>query len=73
MTGVFVPAGTPKDVVELLQKEISAIVNKPDIKARLLELGVVAEGDTSAHFAAYVKDEIAKWKTVIEKAHISKI
>jgi tripartite-type tricarboxylate transporter receptor subunit TctC len=73
MTGVFVPAGTPKDVVELLQKEISAIVNNPDNKARLLELGVVAEGDTSAHFAAYVKDEIAKWKTVIEKAHISKI
>src|SRR5712692_9772332 len=66
MTGVFVPAGTPKPIVDLLQKEISTIVNAPDIKARLLELGIVPEGDTSAEFAAYVKAEIAKWKRVIE-------
>ena len=48
MTGVFVPAGTPKAIVDLLQKEISAIVKSPDIKARLLELGVVPEGDSPA-------------------------
>ena len=47
MTGVFVPAGTPKPIVDLLQKEISAIVKSPDIKARLLELGVVPEGNSS--------------------------
>jgi tripartite-type tricarboxylate transporter receptor subunit TctC len=73
MTGVFVPAGTPKAVVDMLQKEISAIVNAPDIKARLLELGIVAEGDSSANFAAYVKTEIAKWKKVIADAKIGKI
>jgi tripartite-type tricarboxylate transporter receptor subunit TctC len=73
MTGVFVPAGTPKPVVDLLQKEISAIVNTPDIKARLLELGVEAEGNSSADFAAHVKTEIAKWKKVIEDAKITKI
>ena len=73
MTGVFVPAGTPKAIVDLLQKEISAIVNAPDIKARLLELGVVPEGNSSADFAAYVKAEIAKWKKVIEDAKIKKI
>ena len=73
MTGVFVPAGTPKPIVDLLQKEISAIVNAPDIKARLLELGIVPEGDTSAQFAAYVKAEIAKWRKVIEDAKIPKI
>jgi tripartite-type tricarboxylate transporter receptor subunit TctC len=73
MTGVFVPAGTPKEVVALLQKEIAAIVNAPDIKPRLLELGTLPEGDTSEHFAAYVKDEIAKWKRVIETGKIPKI
>jgi len=73
MTGVFVPAGTPQAVVDLLQKEISTIVNAPDIKPRLLELGIIPEGDSSAHFAAYVKDEIAKWKRVIETGHIPKI
>ncbi len=38
MTGVFVPAGTPKEIVNLLQKEISAIVKSADIKPKLLEM-----------------------------------
>jgi tripartite-type tricarboxylate transporter receptor subunit TctC len=73
MTGVFVPAGTPKAIVDLLQKDISAAVNAPDIKARLLAAGVEPEGNSSADFAAYVKAEVAKWKKVIEDAKISKI
>jgi tripartite-type tricarboxylate transporter receptor subunit TctC len=73
MTGVFVPAGTPKPVVDLLQKEISTIVNTPDIKKRILELGIIPEGDSSADFAVYVKNEIAKWKRVIEAGNIKKI
>ena len=40
MTGVFVPAGTPKPIVDLLQKEISVIVNMPDIKKTLLGYGI---------------------------------
>src|SRR6185437_10407653 len=73
MTGVFVPAGTPKAVVDLLQKEISEIVKSADIKPKLLEMGVVPEGDSPEHFAAYVKADIAKWKRIIEVAHINKI
>jgi tripartite-type tricarboxylate transporter receptor subunit TctC len=68
-----IPAGTPKAIVDLLQKEISAIVNAPDIKKRLLELGIEAEGDSQASFAAYVKNELAKWKKVIADAKIKKI
>jgi tripartite-type tricarboxylate transporter receptor subunit TctC len=73
MTGVFVPAGTPKPIVDLLQREFSAIVNEPDMKARLLQAGVEADGGSSADFAAYVKAEIAKWKKVIVEAKIPKI
>jgi len=73
MTGVFVPAGTPKPIVDLLQKEIAAVVNSPDIKKRLLEAGVEAEGNSQADFAAYVRAEVAKWRKVIEDARISKI
>jgi tripartite-type tricarboxylate transporter receptor subunit TctC len=73
MTGVFVPAGTPKPIVDQLQTEIAAIVKSPDIKARLLELGIVPEGDTPAEFAAYVKADIAKWKRIIDVAHVNKI
>ena len=73
MTGVFVPAGTPKAVVDLLQREIAAIVHEPDIKDKLLQAGVEAEGNSSADFAAYVKAEVAKWRKVIEDAKIPKI
>jgi len=73
MTGVFVPAGTPKPIVDLLQREFSAVVNAPDIKARLLQAGVEVEGNSSADFAAYVKADVAKWKKVIEDAKIPKI
>jgi tripartite-type tricarboxylate transporter receptor subunit TctC len=73
MTGVFVPTGTPKLIVDLLQREIAAIVRLPDIRSLLLENGVVPEGDSSADFASYVKAEIAKWKRVIELAKIEKI
>jgi tripartite-type tricarboxylate transporter receptor subunit TctC len=73
MAGVFVPAGTPQPIVNVLQKEIAAIVHMPDIKNRLLEAATISDGDSSADFAAYVKAEIAKWKRVIEVGKIEKI
>ena len=73
MTGVFVPAGTPQAVVELLQKQIAEIVKLPDVKARMLGFGIAPIGDSTADFSAYVKAEIAKWKHVIEAGKIDKI
>jgi tripartite-type tricarboxylate transporter receptor subunit TctC len=73
MTGVFVPAGTPKAIVDKLHREFVAVVNDPDIKAKLLRAGVEAEGNSQADFAAYIKAEVAKWKKVIEDAKIKKI
>jgi tripartite-type tricarboxylate transporter receptor subunit TctC len=73
MAGVFVPAGTPQAIVNLLQKEIATIVHMPDVKRRLLEAATIPDGDSSADFAAYVKDEIAKWKRVIEAGNIDRI
>jgi tripartite-type tricarboxylate transporter receptor subunit TctC len=73
MTGVFVPAGTPAAVVDLLQKTIAEIVRMPDVKAKMLSFGIIPDGDTPADFATYVKDEIAKWKRVIEAGKIDKI
>jgi tripartite-type tricarboxylate transporter receptor subunit TctC len=73
MTGVFVPTGTPKAIVDKLHSEFVAVVNDPDIKAKLLQAGVEAEGNSQADFAAYNKAEVAKWKKAIEDAKISKI
>jgi tripartite-type tricarboxylate transporter receptor subunit TctC len=43
------------------------------VKSRLQELGIVPEGDSSADFASYVKNEIAKWKRVIDVGQIDRI
>jgi tripartite-type tricarboxylate transporter receptor subunit TctC len=73
MAGVFAPAGTPQPIVDLLQKEIAAIVHRPDVKQRFLDVATIPDGDSSADFAAYVSDELAKWKRVIEAGKIDKI
>jgi tripartite-type tricarboxylate transporter receptor subunit TctC len=73
MQGVFVPKGTPKEIVDLLQREIAAIVAMPDVKAKMLPLGFEPDGGSSAEFAAYVTAEVAKWKKAIADAKIAQI
>ncbi len=73
MQGVFAPKGTPQAIVDLLQKQIAAIVSTPEMKAKMTPLGFEPEGLSSADFAAYVKEEIAKWKKAIAAAKIKQI
>jgi tripartite-type tricarboxylate transporter receptor subunit TctC len=70
MQGVLVPAGTPKPIIDLLQAEIARIVKLPDVNDKLIAVGLEASGMSSAEFAAYIKDDIAKWKRVITEAKI---
>src|ERR1700722_10260438 len=56
--GVLVPAGTPKDIISLLNHEIVKIIALPDMKARLGELGYDPVGSTPEEFAARIKVEI---------------
>jgi tripartite-type tricarboxylate transporter receptor subunit TctC len=73
MQGILVPAGTPKEIVTLLEREITGVIAMPDIKAKLLAAGIEPEGLSAQAFAAYIKAEIAKWKKVITAAHIQQI
>jgi tripartite-type tricarboxylate transporter receptor subunit TctC len=73
MQGVLAPAGTPKEIVDLLQREIAAILATPEVREKILALGFEPSGVTPAEFDAYIKAEIAKWRKVIEKAGIAKI
>src|SRR5882724_4754559 len=73
MQGVLAPAGTPKEIVNLLQREIAAILAIPEVKEKVLELGFEPSGITPAEFGAYIKAEIAKWRKVIEDGKIPKI
>jgi tripartite-type tricarboxylate transporter receptor subunit TctC len=73
MAGLFAPAGTPKAIVDKLQKEVAAIVSQPDIQEKMGKLGVTPSGMSSADFKVYCDSEIAKWKKVIADAKIPKI
>jgi tripartite-type tricarboxylate transporter receptor subunit TctC len=69
--GVMVPAGTPKEIIALLNREIVGIVAQPDIREHLATLGfeVVARA-TPDEFAARIKAETEKWGYVIRTANI---
>ena len=68
--GIFAPAGTPKAVVDRLDKEIASIVAMPDVKEKLRNLGVEPDGRSSERFAEFQRAEIAKWSKVIKDAGI---
>lgn len=70
MQGILVPAGTPKEIVERLHREIAAIVATPEIRERFDVLGFEPVADTPGEFAARIKVEIDKWGKVIKAAHI---
>jgi len=68
--GIFAPAGTPAPIVAKMATEIAAVVKIPEVRAKLLQLGVQPDGRDSAAFATFQLAEIEKWRTVIKDAGI---
>lgn len=68
--GIFAPAGTPAPVVDRIAREIAAIVKTPEVRAKLLQLGVQPDGRDSAAFKTFQLSEIEKWRAVIKDAGI---
>lgn len=68
--GLVFPRGTPKAIVARLHKETAAIVQKRDVREKLIALGFDPEGNTPAEFSAQIKSEIAKWAKVIKVAGV---
>ena len=64
-TGVLVPAGTAPQIVARLNKELRAILQLPDIRARLIADGAEPVGSTAAAFGEFIKTEITKWGKVV--------
>ena len=64
------PAGTPQPVIDKLNREISAIVESPQMREKLKEQGLEADAMKPAELAALFKSETAKWAKVIKDAKI---
>jgi tripartite-type tricarboxylate transporter receptor subunit TctC len=65
---ISAPAKAPADVVAKLNREIGAIVSRPDVQARLRRDGFITQPMSPAELARFVADENARWKPLIERA-----
>jgi len=68
--GVLAPAGTPRPVIARLNSELVKIIHAPEVKERLAASGTEPRTSTPEEFAAYLKQEIAKWGDVVRKANL---
>ena len=70
LTGIVAPAGTPKEIVDLLYREIAKAVSQPDVKERLTVLGFKPVANTPDEFSARIKLEMEKWGKVVRDAKL---
>jgi tripartite-type tricarboxylate transporter receptor subunit TctC len=68
--GIAVPGGTPKPIIERLNKEINAALSDPEMRKRLDDLGCGVFAGSPADFGKFVADETAKWAKVTKFANI---
>ena len=70
ITGIVAPAGTPKEIIDLLSREIAKAVAQPDAKARLMALGFKPVANKPDEFSTRIKLEMEKWGKVVRDAKL---
>jgi tripartite-type tricarboxylate transporter receptor subunit TctC len=68
--GLFAPAGTPNQIIAGLNQETGRALAQTEVKEKMLSMGLDPVGDSSEHFAAYVRNEVDKWAKVVRSADI---
>jgi tripartite-type tricarboxylate transporter receptor subunit TctC len=69
--GFGVTHGTPKEIVDLLNREINLALNDPGMVAKLKDLGGIVVPGTPAEFGKFLAEETAKWEKVVRAANLS--
>ncbi|MBX9812532.1 MAG: tripartite tricarboxylate transporter substrate binding protein [Burkholderiales bacterium] len=69
--GIFVPAGTPRSIVERLNTEIAKAMQAPDMREHLASEGADPVTSTPEQFAAFIRAEIDKWSKVVKAAKVT--
>jgi tripartite-type tricarboxylate transporter receptor subunit TctC len=70
--GVLAPAGTPREVIERVNRDVNTVLAKPDIIARLRTLGTYELGGTQKDFERFITDERRLWERVVQMARIER-
>jgi tripartite-type tricarboxylate transporter receptor subunit TctC len=73
LTGIVMPAGTPRAIVDKWQREVAKMVASPEGAEKLAALGFVPVGNTPEEFATRIQVELKKWAEVIHDAKIPQI
>lgn len=68
--GFYLPAGTPKEVVVKYSKEIVKILQQPDMRGKLMDLGLQPVGSTPEEFAEVTRREVEKWGRIAKENNI---
>jgi tripartite-type tricarboxylate transporter receptor subunit TctC len=68
--GVFLPAGTPHEIVQKLNAGLNAMLKQPEVTDRLKKLNIDYRENTPEEFGAFVKAEMEKWSRVVKEANI---
>ena len=68
--GVVLAAGTPRAIVDQVNRDVNAILRRPEMRARIEETGSVAEGGTASEFAQFVESEKQRVAAVVKAANI---
>ncbi len=67
---LFAPVGTPKPIVERLNAEVTKVLQLPEIRVRLLDLGAEPSPMPVVEFTAWVQQEVNKWTRLVREAGI---
>src|ERR1700761_8888805 len=65
----FARAGTPPDIVKTLNSALQEVLSDPDLKKKMLSLGIEAKASTPEAIEDRLKSDIEKWRAVVDKAH----
>jgi len=68
--GVFVPHGTPSEIVRKLNGAINEAITSSEVKQRFEQLNIDSRPTTPEEFAAFVKDQTERWSKVVKEANI---
>ena len=66
--GILMPAGTAPEIVSRLNAEIVKALRLPDVRERFQAMGIEIVGNTPAEFAAFMRDETAKWGKIVKES-----
>ena len=63
--GIVVPAGTPRDVVQKLSTSVIQVINAPDVKERITQIGQVPSPAGADEFERYIRTDYERWGRVV--------